>query len=72
MLSTINRTVNLSAQSTFDGNVAVYMSANLRTGETPNITTAYKDVNLYQANEEQADADYAEFRDKVFEMANEG
>jgi hypothetical protein len=47
------------------------MSANIRTGEMPNITTAFKDAALYKANKEQADADYAEFRDAAFEASEE-
>ena len=45
------------------------MSANIRTGEAPVINKVYKDLDTYQKNKEQVDADFTEFDQKVFEFA---
>ena len=47
------------------------MSANIRTGEAPVINKVYKDLDAYQKNKEQVDADFTEFEQKVFEVAGQ-
>ena len=71
MLSNVNQTNNLTAGSVIDGNVVLLMSANIRTGEAPVINKVYKDLDAYQKNKEQVDADFTEFEQKVFEVAGQ-
>lgn len=71
MLSNVNQTINLTAGSFVDGNVVLLMSANIRTGEAPAINKAYKDLDAYQKNKEQVDADFSTFEAKVFEVAGQ-
>ena len=68
MLSNLNKTVNVNAVSTVDGKAVLYMNTSIRTGETPNINMSYKDIELYNANKETVDADFEEFKQKVFAM----
>ena len=71
MLSNVNQTINLTAGSVIDGNVVLLMRANIRTGEAHVINKVYKDLDTYQKNKEQVDADFTEFEQKVFEVAGQ-
>lgn len=69
MLTNYNSNINVSAQSTIDGTVVVYFGAIIKEDKTFNITKNVQDSELYFANQEACDADYAEFEAKVRELA---
>lgn len=71
MISNVNQTINLTAGSVIDGNVVLLMSANIRTVGESVINKVYKDLDAYQKNKEQVDADFTEFEQKVFEVAGQ-
>ena len=71
MLSDVNKTTNLTAGSIINDKVVLLMSANIRTGEPPAINKMYKDLDAYQKDKEQAEADFSEFEMKVFEVAGQ-
>ena len=61
--------INVSAQSTVDSTVAVYFNALIKEDKTFNITKNIQNAEIYFANEEACEADYAEFEAKVRELA---
>ena len=69
MLSNYNSNINVNAQSVIDGHAVVYFGAIIKEDKTFNITKNVQDSELYFANQEACDADYAEFEAKVRELA---
>lgn len=72
MLNNYNQSINVSASSTINGTPVLYMSASIRSGEAPNINTSYQNMQLYNDNKEQVDADYEEFKNRVFLVSRGG
>jgi hypothetical protein len=48
----------------------VFMSANIGTDGTYNVTQTVQDLALYEANKKECDADYKEFKKKVDEIVS--
>lgn len=69
MLNNYSQSINVSAQSAINGTPVLYMSASIRSGEAPNINTSYQDMELYNENREQVDADFEEFKNRVFAIS---
>ena len=69
MLANYNSNVNANAQSTIDGKTAVYFNALIKEDKTFNISKNIQDSELYFANQDACEADYAEFEAKVRELA---
>ena len=70
MLSNYNSNINVNAQSTIDSTVVVYFGAIIKEDKTFNITKNISNSELYFANEEACEADFAEFEAKVREIAS--
>lgn len=74
MLKNINRQINISAMSEFkDGNrdlvpVLTFYSAIQADGK-PSFNQAVNDMDMYEANMNEADADFAEFKNIVMQAA---
>ena len=69
MLANYNSNINANAQSTINGQIVVYFGATIKEDKTFNITKNINNSELYFANEEACEADYAEFEAKVRELA---
>ena len=69
MLANYNAFMNVNAQSAIDGQTVVYFGATIKEDKTFNITKNISNAELYFANEEECEADYAEFEAKVRELA---
>lgn len=72
MLNNYTQTVNASASSLINGKPVVYMVASIRSGEAPSINSAYQDMELYNQNKSEVDADFEEFKDRVFAISGGG
>lgn len=72
MLSNFNQQVNVNAMSVIDGKQVTFMNANIRSGEAPMINVSYQDVALYNDNKEDVDADFEEFKSRVFAIGQGG
>lgn len=64
MLKVVNESHNFSANSEIEGNVVLYMSASV-TGLNINFSQNIQNLELYVANKETVDADYADFQEYV-------
>ena len=64
MLKVVNESHNFSANSEIEGNVVLYMSASV-TGSNINFSQNIQNLELYVANKETVDADYADFQEYV-------
>lgn len=64
MLKVVNESHNFSANSEIEGNVVLYMSASV-TGSNINFSQNIQNLELYVANKETVDADYADFQSYV-------
>ena len=69
MLTNYNASINVNAQSAIDGQAVVYFGATIKEDKTFNITKNINNAILYFENEEDCEADYAEFEVKVRELA---
>lgn len=69
MINNYNQSINVSASSTIDGEPVLYMVASVKNGEPPVINTAYQNMDLYKENREQVDADFEEFKNRVFAIS---
>ena len=72
MLS-IQKSINFSGTSTVEVNgvktPVAYFNAQIQSDGKYNINQSIQNVDAYKANKEQADADFTEFEQKVFEFA---
>lgn len=67
MMNNYVRNINISASSVIDGVNVVNMRANIAENGIVTYGKTIMDMDLYLANLEQCDADYAEFETKVRE-----
>ena len=71
MLNGLTKSINLSATSDIEvdgkNNVVMYMNATINSNGDVNINQSIRNKELYIANQEVVDADFAEF--KTFVMA---
>lgn len=70
MLANYNSSINANGQSVIDGQAVVYFGALIKEDKTFNITKNINNSELYFANQEVCEADYAEFEAKVRELAS--
>ena len=72
MLST-TKTISINGTSTVEVNgvktPVAYFNAQTQSDGKYNINQSIQNVDAYKANKEQADADFTEFEQKVFEAA---
>ena len=72
MLST-TKTISINGTSTVEVNgvktPVAYFNAQIQSDGKDNISQSIQNVDAYKANKEQADADFTEFEQKVFEFA---
>ena len=72
MLS-IQKSINFSGTSSIEVNdvktPVAYFNAQIQSDGKYNINKSIQNVDAYKANKEQADADFTEFEQKVFEFA---
>lgn len=69
MMKDLSRVTTITANSHVDGGIAVAMRATLNEDGTWNIVKNVRDAELYLANKEACDADYAEFEAEVLKAA---
>ena len=69
MLSNFNQSINCNAQSIIEDKIALYMNANVPSEGSISINKTIHDKILYFANEEECNADYAQFNKKVEDIA---
>ena len=67
MMNNYMRNINISANSVIDGVNVVAMRANIAENGIISLGKTIMDTDLYMANLEQCNADYAEFENKVRE-----
>ena len=69
MLNGLTKSINLSATSDIEvdgkNNVVMYMSATINSNGDVNINQSIRNKELYIANQDVVDADYAEFKAAV-------
>ena len=69
MLNSLSKSINLSATSDIEvdgkNNVVMYMNATIASGGDVNINQSIRNRELYIANQELVDADFAEFKTSV-------
>lgn len=68
-LTNFNQSVNCSAQSQIGDQIATYMNASIPQEGSISINQSIQDRTIYFANEEQCKADFAEFNQKVEDIA---
>lgn len=68
MLKNFNSVTNVAASSMIDDVVVTTMRATID-GDVWNISKNIRDSELYLANQDQCDADYAEFEAEVLRIA---
>ena len=68
MLKNLNSVTNVAASSMIDDVVVTTMRATID-GDVWNISKNIRDSELYLANQDQCDADYAEFEAEVLRIA---
>lgn len=69
MIKGIEKTTNMVAMSTIGDVSVVQLRATIAEDGTANIVKNIKNVDVYTANKEECDDDYAEFEAKVLESA---
>ena len=69
MLNGLTKSINLSATSDIEvdgkNNVVMYMNATINSNGDVNINQSIRNKELYIANQDVVDADYAEFKEAV-------
>ena len=69
MLNGLTKSINLSATSDIEvdgkNNVVMYMNATINSNGDVNINQSIRNKELYIANQDVVDADYAEFKASV-------
>lgn len=63
MLANLSKTMNISATSTVDNQIAVYFNANIQSNGDMNITQSIRNKELYITNKETVEADFKEFEE---------
>lgn len=75
MLNGFSKQINLSATSDIEvdgkNNVVMYMSATITSNGDVNINQSIRNKELYIANQETVDADYADFKKSVMTYVTE-
>lgn len=71
MLNNLSKTTNIMANSVINDELAATMRATVNSNNTWNIVKNVRDTELFLSNQEQCDADYAEFEKVVLEFAQE-
>ena len=69
MMKDYSKITTITANSTIDSTVAVAMRATLNEDGTWNVAKNVRNTEVYLANKEECDTDYAEFEAKVLEAA---
>lgn len=74
MLSNFTKTINLNAMSVVKNEGGTYdvilgIAASIKEDGTWGVTQSVHNQALYEANMEQADTDFSEFKSKVVELA---
>ena len=69
MMKDLSKVTTITANSYVDGGIAIAMRATLNEDGTWNIVKNVRDAELYLANKEACDADYAEFEAEVLKAA---
>lgn len=68
MMKDLSRVTTVTANSYVEDNIAISMRASLNESGTWNVVKSVRDAEIYLANLEQCDADYAEFEAYVREL----
>ena len=75
MLNSFSKSITLSATSDIEvdgkNNVVMYMNATINSNGDVNINQSIRNKELYIANQEAVDADYAEFKKSVMTYVTE-
>ena len=75
MLNNFSKSITLSATSDIEvdgkNNVVMYMNATINSNGDVNINQSIRNKELYIANQEAVDADYAEFKKSVMTYVTE-
>ena len=75
MLNNLSKSITVSATSTIEvdnkQNTVMYMNATITSGGDVNINQSIRDKELYIANQEEVDADFAEFKVTVMSYVTE-
>jgi len=71
MMKDFSRVTSMTANSVVENVVAVGMRATLNEDGTWNLTKNVRNSEIYLANQEICDADYAEFEAKVLKVAKD-
>ena len=69
MIKNIETTTNMVTMSSIGDVSVVQLRATIAEDGTANIVKNIKNVDVYTANKEECDADYAEFESKVLAFA---
>jgi len=69
MMSNFTKVTNINANSLIDNVVVITMWASINEDKTVNLGKSVRDTELYFANQEACDADYAEFEAEVLKLA---
>lgn len=69
MMKDLTKVTTMTANSYIDNAIAVGMRATLNEEGTWNVSKAIRNSELYLANKETCDADYAEFEAEVLKLA---
>ena len=70
MLNNYNQSINCYANSVIDDVSVVFMSASVNADNTYNISQNIQNIELYEANKKECDADYKEFKKKVDDVVS--
>ena len=69
MMKDLSKVTTITANSYVDEGIAIAMRATLNEDNTWNIVKNVRNAELYLANKEACDADYAEFEAEVLKAA---
>ena len=69
MMKDLSKVTTITANSYVEDGIAIAMRATLNEDNTWNIVKNVRDAELYLANKEACDADYAEFEAEVLKAA---
>lgn len=70
MLNNFTKTINFSASSTIDGQIALYMGASVRNDGEINLNQSIRDSSIYIKNRQQVEEDFEEFKGRVIGNVN--
>lgn len=70
MMKDLSKVTTITANSWVQDNIAIAMRATLNEDGTWNIVKNVRNAELYLANKEACDADYAQFEAEVLKSAN--